>query len=135
MHDWFEFLASALLLIGGFFILIGALGMIKLPDFHTRLHAPTKATTLGIGCILIASLGLRVVQGLDVSIKELVISLFLFITAPVSAYMIAKAAFHRHTPLLPGTLNSHLQQNIRDRRPPSTETDTPPEPAPHSDRA
>lgn len=119
-----ESIASVLLLIGGFFIMIGALGMVKLPDFYTRLHAPTKATTLGIGCILIASVGLHALRGQGVSIQELVISLFLFITAPVSAYMIAKAAFHRRTELLKGTLNSELSQDILLRRPPSDSADT-----------
>lgn len=109
---WLELSASVLLLVGGVFIVIGALGMVKLPDFYTRLHAPTKATTLGIGCILVASMGLHALRGQGFSIQELVISLFLFITAPVSAYMIAKAAFHRRTGLRPGTLNAHLADDI-----------------------
>lgn len=109
---WLEIVASLLLLVGGIFIVIGALGMVKLPDFYTRLHAPTKATTLGIGCILVASMGLHALRGQGFSIQELVISLFLFITAPVSAYMIAKAAFHRRTGLRAGTLNSHLAKDI-----------------------
>ncbi len=109
---WLELIASVLLLVGGVFIVIGALGMVKLPDFYTRLHAPTKATTLGIGCILVASMGLHALRGEGFSIQELVISLFLFITAPVSAYMIAKAAFHRRTDLQDGTLNSHLAKDI-----------------------
>lgn len=112
---WFEMIASLLLLVGGIFIVIGALGMVKLPDFYTRLHAPTKATTLGIGCILVASMGLHALRGQGFTIQELVISMFLFITAPVSAYMIAKAAFHRRTPLLKPTLNSHLSKDIVQR--------------------
>ncbi len=118
MFELFEILASALLLIGGFFILIGALGMVKLPDFYTRLHAPTKATTLGIGCILLASLGLHALRGQSLSVQELVISLFLFITAPVSAYMIAKAALHRRTPLVKHTLNRQLSRDIVHRQAP-----------------
>lgn len=116
---WLETLASLLLLTGGIFILIGALGMLKLPDFYTRLHAPTKASTLGIGCILIASMGLHALRGQGLNIQELVISLFLLITAPVSAYMIAKAAFHQRTPLLKGTKNSTLSKDILLRRPPA----------------
>ncbi len=116
---WLEALASLLLLTGGIFIMIGALGMLKLPDFYTRLHAPTKATTLGIGCILIASMALHAMRGQGLSIQELVISLFLFITAPISAYMIAKAAFHQRISLLKGTQNSALSKDILVRRPPS----------------
>ena len=118
---WIELLASFLLVMGGLFILIGALGMVKLPDFYTRLHAPTKATTLGIGCILIASLALHALRGDGLSIEELVISLFLFITAPVLAYMVAKAALQRRTKLLDGTLNAHLSKNILERRPPGVD--------------
>lgn len=116
---WLEGLASLLLLTGGIFIMIGALGMLKLPDFYTRLHAPTKATTLGIGCILIASMALHALRGQGLSIQELVISLFLFITAPISAYMIAKAAFHQRTSLLKGTKNSALSKDLLLRRPPT----------------
>lgn len=115
---WINLLASFLLLMGGVFILIGALGMIKLPDFYTRLHAPTKATTLGIGCILIASMLLHAVQGEGINIQELVISLFLFITAPVSAYMVAKAALQRRTPFTPGTLNQSLSKTLLERKAP-----------------
>ncbi|MGC1507846.1 Na+/H+ antiporter subunit G [Ketobacter sp.] len=118
MLFWVELFASFLLIMGGLFILIGALGMVKLPDFYTRLHAPTKATTLGIGCILIASMILHPLQGAGISIHELVISLFLFITAPVSAYMVAKAAFQRRTKLVEGTQNAEMSKDILERRAP-----------------
>ncbi|WP_202410284.1 Na+/H+ antiporter subunit G [Pseudomaricurvus sp. HS19] len=115
-----EVLASFLLIMGGVFILIGALGMVKLPDFYTRLHAPTKATTLGIGCILIASMALHALRGDGLSIQELVISLFLFITAPVSAYMVAKAALQRRTAFLEGTRNADMSEDILERRAPDS---------------
>jgi len=115
-----DLFASLLLITGGIFILIGALGAVKLPDFYTRLHAPTKATTLGIGCILVASMILHAHKSDGFSIQELVISLFLFITAPVSAYMVAKAALQRRTPPLENTLNAELTQDIVLRRSPSS---------------
>lgn len=118
MLFWIEAVASLLLIIGGLFILVGALGMVKLPDFYTRLHAPTKATTLGIGCILIASMVLHAIKSEGFTIHELVISLFLFITAPVSAYMVAKAALQRRTPPVDGTLNINMTREIVDRRAP-----------------
>ncbi|MEE2732606.1 Na+/H+ antiporter subunit G [Ketobacter sp.] len=118
MIFWLEAFASFLLLTGGVFILIGALGMVKLPDFYTRLHAPTKATTLGIGCILVASVMLHALRGEGLSIQELVISLFLFITAPVSAYMVAKAALQRRTPFKEGTVNEEMSKDILVRRAP-----------------
>lgn len=108
-----EYLAIALLILGSVFILIGAIGLVKLPDFYTRLHAPTKATTLGIGSILIASMLLHLVNDRGINIQELVISMFLFITAPVSAYMMAKAAMHRDVPTMEKTQNPHIRKKIQ----------------------
>jgi multicomponent K+:H+ antiporter subunit G len=82
---------STLILIGAFFLFVGSLGLAKLPDLMRRLHGPTKATTLGIGSMLIASmLYFWIVEGAP-SFHELLITLFLFLTAPVTAQMIAKA--------------------------------------------
>ncbi|WP_028293686.1 Na+/H+ antiporter subunit G [Oceanobacter kriegii] len=126
-----EWVASFLLVLGGLFVLIGAVGMVKLPDVYTRLHAPTKTTTLGIGCILIASMCLHVAEGRGLSIQEMVISLFLFITAPVSAYMIAKASLHRRVSMLKGTANSELAEKVRDRKAPEQPTTDEQRPAEH----
>ena len=71
-------------------------------------------------CILMASMALHAMRGDGLSIHELVISLFLFITAPVSAYMIAKAAFQRRTKLLDGTLNANMSKAILDRKAPDS---------------
>ena len=82
---------SLIILIGAFFLFVGSLGLAKLPDLMRRLHAPTKATTLGIGGMLIASmLFFLLIEG-DPSIHEILITLFLVLTAPVTAQMIAKA--------------------------------------------
>ena len=86
-----EGLISFLLVAGGTFALVGAIGLVRLPDFLTRLHAPTKATTLGVGSVLVASLLYFLGSGRPV-VHELLIALFLFITAPVSALMLARAA-------------------------------------------
>ncbi|MFC6840875.1 Na+/H+ antiporter subunit G [Xanthomonas theicola] len=83
---------SLLLIIGCCFILVGALGLVKLSDFFKRLHAPTKAGTLGVGCVLLASVGYHLFLGQDPQPRELLITAFLFITAPISAHMMAKAA-------------------------------------------
>lgn len=86
-----EILVAALILIGTFFMLVGSIGIVKLPDMMRRLHAPTKATTLGIGAILIASmLYFLLIEG-TLSLHELMITIFMFLTAPVTAFMIAKA--------------------------------------------
>ncbi len=89
-----EIVIAALLVMAGVFGLVGSLGLVKLPDPMTRLHAPTKATTLGVGGALIASmLHFWVVKGLF-TFHELLITLFLFLTAPITAHFIAKAHLH-----------------------------------------
>lgn len=89
-----ELLISFFLLIGGVFALIGSIGLARLPDLFTRLHGPTKATTLGVGGILIASALHFSDRAQGASLHELLVTLFLFATAPVSAYLIARAALH-----------------------------------------
>jgi multicomponent K+:H+ antiporter subunit G len=91
MHPLVEALVALLILIGAFFLVVGALGLAKLPDMMRRLHGPTKATTLGIGALLIASMVYFAALRGGPSIHELLITLFLFLTAPVSAQMLAKA--------------------------------------------
>lgn len=87
-----EAVISILLLVGGAFALIGSIGLARLPDIFMRLHGPTKATTLGLGALVVASLIQTSAVSGSLSLKELAISVFLFITAPVSAHLIAKAA-------------------------------------------
>ena len=82
---------SALVVIGAAFALVGSWGLAKLSDFFRRLHGPSKATTLGVGCVLIASAAWFAWQGRP-SLHELQITLFLFLTAPVSAHLLVKAA-------------------------------------------
>jgi multicomponent K+:H+ antiporter subunit G len=89
-----EMLISALILIGAGFTLIGSLGLLRLRDFYSRLHAPTKATTLGVGSLLIASAVFFSHRDEGMSLHEVLVTLFLFITAPVGAHLMAKAALH-----------------------------------------
>ncbi len=89
-----EILLSILILVGASFTFVGSLGLARLRDFYTRLHGPTKATTLGVGCLLIASSVYFSVRDEGVSLHEVLVSLFLFMTAPVSAHLLAKAALH-----------------------------------------
>jgi multicomponent K+:H+ antiporter subunit G len=90
-----ELIVSALLLIGAAFVLVGSIGLVRLPDLFTRLHGPSKATTLGLGAILIGSMLWQSGNGQGLSLRELAIALFLFITAPVVGHLVAKAALRR----------------------------------------
>lgn len=97
LHLAWQLAIAAMLVIAGIFALVGAIGMLRFPDFFMRLHAPTKATTLGIGGVLLASLILTAARG-GLGVHELLITLFVFITAPVSASLLAKAALHLRAP-------------------------------------
>lgn len=115
---WLEFLVSAFVLMGAFFAVIGAVGLARMPDFFMRVHLPTAGTTLGVGCILIASALYFSGYLQTLSLREFLISLFLFITAPVSSHMMAKVALHTRTPYVPYTQGrpwpSQTQRPIRD---------------------
>lgn len=89
-----ELVVSVCILLGAGFAFTGAVGLVRLPDFFSRLHGPTKASTLGVGALLLASvLYFALLQG-DLSLRELLVALFLFLTAPVSAHLMARAALH-----------------------------------------
>ncbi|MBA4263134.1 MAG: Na+/H+ antiporter subunit G [Comamonadaceae bacterium] len=97
LNPLIEWAAAILIVVGAFFLLVGAIGMVRLPDFYMRLHAPTKASTLGVGGVLLASLLLGWAEG-QLGVSELLITLFVFLTAPVSANLLAQAALHLRLP-------------------------------------
>lgn len=82
------------LLIGAGFALVGTIGLLKFNDSMTRMHAPTKVGTIGIGALLLASMVHSFVFA-EGSLHELLIMAFLFVTAPISANFIAKVNIHR----------------------------------------
>lgn len=86
-------IVAILILTGAAFALVGSLGLLRMRDFYLRLHGPTKITTFGLGCLLLASVPHFAQRG-QFGLHEMLISLFLFITAPVSAHMLSKAALH-----------------------------------------
>jgi multicomponent K+:H+ antiporter subunit G len=95
ISPWLAVPAAILLVAGGLFTLIGAAGLLRLPDFFTRMHAPTLGATLGAGCVLLASaLVSSGVAGRPV-IHELLIGVFLVATAPVTAILLMRAARRR----------------------------------------
>jgi multicomponent K+:H+ antiporter subunit G len=89
---WLDALVAVLLVIGAAFALVGAYGLAKLGDFMKRLHGPTKATTLGIGCVLLASLLWFLATPGTPHGREILIAAFLFVTAPVSGHLLVVAA-------------------------------------------
>ncbi|WP_299282984.1 Na+/H+ antiporter subunit G [uncultured Tateyamaria sp.] len=85
---------AVFLLIGSGFAIVGVIGLLKFNDSMTRLHAPTKVGTVGIGSLLMASMLHSYTLG-ETSMHELLIMSFLFVTAPISAHFIAKVNIHR----------------------------------------
>ena len=92
---WAALPAGVLLIVGGLLVVIGSLGLLRMPDFYARMHPPTLGTTLGTGCVLIASMLVSsAVAGRPV-IHEVLITLFLVMTTPVSAMTLMTAAIAR----------------------------------------
>ncbi|MDQ3288225.1 MAG: Na+/H+ antiporter subunit G [Pseudomonadota bacterium] len=119
MNPIVELALVLLLAVGTFFVLVGSYGLVKLSDFFKRLHGPTKATTLGVGCILIASIGYHASQSDGLGLREILITLFLFITAPISAHLMARAALKLHPherPEQPAEQTARLDDAPRDER-------------------
>lgn len=92
-------LSWALLLAGGAFCLVGALGLLRMPDFFTRMHAASVTDTLGAGLLLA---GLALQAGLTlVTVKLVFLGLMILFTSPTATHALAKAALHRGvTPML-----------------------------------
>ncbi len=96
LHILAELVISLLILGGSFFLLVGSIGLARLPSLVQRLHAPTKAATLGTGGLLLASaLFFWLLRGYP-SFHELLVGVFLFISAPITAHMLAKVNLLRH---------------------------------------
>lgn len=88
IHD---FITCLLILLGSLFMFLAALGIVRMPDLYTRMHAATKVGTIGVICVLGGVI--LVFQQLDVTTKGLLIILFFLLTAPVASHMIGRAAF------------------------------------------
>jgi multicomponent Na+:H+ antiporter subunit G len=102
-----EWLTAALLAVGGAFMLIAAVGIVRMPDLFTRMQAGTKAGTLAIGCILLA-----VAVHFDdfgVGARAVLVIGFFVLTAPVAAHVIARAAYVVGVPLWEGTVRDELR--------------------------
>jgi multicomponent K+:H+ antiporter subunit G len=91
-----ELLIAVSLVISGIFGFVGSYGLVKLKSTVQRLHAPTKATTLGVGGVLVASMIFFYAETGHLSVHELLITLFLFLTAPITANFIAKSYMARN---------------------------------------
>lgn len=99
--------AQILMFVGAFFMFVAALGVFRMPDIYMRLHANTKSATFGVFFLLLGA----AIHFWDFSItaRAVAIMVFLFITAPVAAHMIGRAAYISGAPLWEGTLSDELK--------------------------
>ncbi|SOD89224.1 monovalent cation/H(+) antiporter subunit G [Caenispirillum bisanense] len=104
-----DLIVAALLLAGGFFALVAALGVVRLPDVFIRMHASTKAGTLGGGLILAAVAVSQWEAG--VTTRVVLIIAFLLVTAPIAAHLIGRAAYRIGVPLWHNTVVDEWQHD------------------------
>ncbi len=95
LSPWIALPAAALLIAGGLLSLVGSLGLLRLNHFYARIHAPTMGNTLGAGCVLIASMLTSSAAAGRPVIHELLITVFLLLTSPVTTMLLMRAAVFR----------------------------------------
>lgn len=92
---WVTIPGTLLLAAGGLLIFVGSLGLLRLPTFFARMHGPSMGNTLGAGCILVASMLVSSALLHRPIVHEILITLFIVITSPVTAMMLMRAAVYR----------------------------------------
>jgi len=113
MSDGFAVVASAVLsLFGALFFLAAVIGLLRLPDFYTRAHAPTKAATLGLLLIALGSIALHSERDAAFILQKLLLVLFVLITVPVSTQMLVRGAAARGVPQAPRTRGTAIADPI-----------------------
>lgn len=105
-----ETITSLLILVGLFFLLVGTMGMNRLPDVYNRLHATAKCSTLGVMSILAASIIYFSSLTPTLSVKQFAALIFLFLSSPVGAHMISRAAYLVGVPLTERTVRDDLAE-------------------------
>ncbi|MEM9243426.1 MAG: monovalent cation/H(+) antiporter subunit G [Pseudomonadota bacterium] len=102
-------ICSIFMLLGAAFTLIAAIGVIRFPDLLLRMHAATKAGTMGVGLILIGVM--LHFMSVEATIKSLVTIIFIFMTVPIGAHMIARASYFINIPIWKGTIIDELRDH------------------------
>jgi multicomponent K+:H+ antiporter subunit G len=95
ISEWAAVLAAILLMLGGALAAIGAWGLLRLPDFFMRMHPPAMGSTLGAGCVLVASILVSSAVEARPVLHALLLTVFIVMTAPITAMLLAGAAVHR----------------------------------------
>lgn len=115
-----EILVSVFLLSGSFFILLSAIGILRMPDLYMRLSTATKATTLGVGLIVLSAA--VHFASLPIVSKSLMVIAFLFLTAPVAGQILARAGLLTGSPLWHGTKYNEYEEDGAGQEKPGDES-------------
>jgi multicomponent K+:H+ antiporter subunit G len=114
---WAALLVALLLLLGTGLCLTGSLGLLRFGNFYQRVHAPTLAGTLGAGSVLIASMTYFSVLQTRFVLHEVLITVFVIVTTPVTLMVLARAALHRdETENVPPVSERSTSQTIPNRK-------------------
>jgi multicomponent K+:H+ antiporter subunit G len=92
---WTELLTALFVVVGAAFAAIGSFGLVRLPSFFRRIHAPTLGATLGVWCTTLATVIYFSAQGRSLFLHALLIALFMALTAPVTTIFLMRAALFR----------------------------------------
>jgi multicomponent K+:H+ antiporter subunit G len=92
---WAETLTALFAVLGAAFAAIGSFGLVRLPSFFSRIHAPTLGATLGVWCVTLATIVYFSVQGFSLFLHAALIALFIALTAPVTTIFLMRAALFR----------------------------------------
>ncbi|ELK21495.1 monovalent cation/H(+) antiporter subunit G [Anoxybacillus flavithermus] len=103
-------LVAALVLFGAVLVLLSAVGAIRLPDVYTRSHAISKSTTLGMMCILLGAFFHFLLENSEFNSRLLLGIVFIFMTSPVAAHLISRAAYYTNVPRWEGTVRDDLKE-------------------------
>lgn len=109
-----EIISSAFILLGVFFMLVAAIGLLRLPDFYTRMSAITKGATLGMG-LIVTGIGVYF-NDPEMMLKIIAILFFTLITSPVAAHAITRTAIHKKVTLWKKTNVEEFEVYLRENQ-------------------
>ena len=110
-----EIIVSIFILIGVFFTLLSSIGVLRLPDVYSRVHAGGKSSTFGVIFLMIGAFLYFLPEGI-VNVKILLAILFVFITAPLSALVISRSAYRIGVPLEKNSVQDDLKEAYHEKK-------------------
>lgn len=110
MGQFGDYLAGLLIVVGALFALTASIGLLRLPDVFTRMHAASKAGTLG-SCLMLVALALHIGE-FATGVRALAGAGFFVLTAPISAHLLAKASYSAGYRMWEGSVRDELAQNV-----------------------